>query len=159
MRGEERGEGLALVRDADVAAVGARDADERQRAGGQDVRDTAIHLFELGAIRTRGAKAVAAEAVVVVARPELAGFWLHLDADVLDDAVMTAVDYRQAGGLAIAELTTLLRSATDSGRIGGVSVAIYNPALDADGRAGHALVDCIVDGLGRRDFDSRERFT
>jgi len=25
-------------------------------------------------------------------------YWIHVDADVLDDAVMPAVDYRQPGG-------------------------------------------------------------
>jgi arginase len=136
-----------LVRDEDVAAVGARDAAERDRAGSQDVRLTAIRLFELDAVRARGMEAVAAEAVAVVARPELAGFWLHLDADVLDDAVMPAVDYRQPGGLAPEELVTLLRAAARSGRLAGVSVAIYNPALDPDGRAARTLVECLGAGL------------
>jgi arginase len=136
-----------LVRDSDVAAVGARDADERQRAGSQDVRSTSIHLFELSAIRARGMTAVASDAIAVVARPDLAGFWLHLDADVLDDAVMPAVDYRQQGGLTPAELITLLRSAAANNQLGGVSVAIYNPMLDADGRAGPTLADCLVNGL------------
>jgi arginase len=137
-----------LVRDEDVAAVGARDAAERDRAGSQDVRQTAIHLFELDAVRSRGMPAVAAEAVAVVARPELAGFWLHVDADVLDDAVMPAVDYRQPGGLAPEELVTLLRAAAGTGRLAGVSVAIYNPALDPDGRAARVLAECVGAGLG-----------
>lgn len=136
-----------MVHDSDVAAVGARDADERQRAGSQDVRDTSIQLFELRAIRARGMTAVASEAIAVVARPDLAGFWLHLDADVLDDAVMPAVDYRQPGGLTPAELITLLRSAAANNQLGGMSVAIYNPMLDSDRRAGKTLADCLVNGL------------
>jgi arginase len=138
-----------LVRDGDVAAVGARDADERDTAGSQDVRTTRIHLFELDTVRRRGMAAVAGDAVAVVTRPELdAGFWLHLDADVLDDAVMPAVDYRQPGGLAPAELVILLSAARRSGRLAGLSVTIYNPRLDPQGRAAAVLVDCLGAGIG-----------
>lgn len=137
----------ALVRDEDVVAIGARDADERDDAGSQDVRATGIHLYELDAVRTRGIDAVAADAVGTVARRDLSGFWLHLDADVLDDAVMPAVDYRQPGGLAPAELVTLLRTCAESRAVRGVSVAIYNPALDPSGKAARLLVQCLAEGL------------
>ena len=36
-----------------------------------------------------------------LSRPELSGFWMHLDADVLDDDLMPAVDYRIPGGLVL----------------------------------------------------------
>ncbi|MGH7718288.1 MAG: arginase family protein [Gemmatimonadaceae bacterium] len=145
-RFDDIGEG-SLVRDEDVAAVGARDAGEREEAGSQDVRATGIRLFELDTVRARGVDAVAEDAMTVVARPDLASFWLHLDADVLDDSVMPAVDYRQPDGLAPTEMVTLLRVALRSGRLGGVSVAIYNPALDPDGRGAHTLTDCLATGL------------
>jgi arginase len=138
----------ALVRDGDVAAVGARDRQERHAAGSQDVAASAIHLFELDLIRRSGIEKASREAVRIVARPELApGFWLHLDADVLDDIAMPAVDYRQADGMSPAELTTLLRAARESGRLAGMSVAIYNPALDRSGKAASVLVDSLVAGL------------
>ena len=136
-----------LVRDEDVVAIGARDAEERDHAGSQDVRATRIHLFELDAVRTRGIDAVAAEAIAILARRELSGFWLHVDADVLDDAVMPAVDYRQPGGLSPEDLVTLLRVCARSGALRGVSVAIYNPALDPAGEAGRLLVQSLGDGL------------
>jgi arginase len=136
-----------LVRDEDVVAIGARDAEERERAGSQDIGATAIHLYELDAVRARGMKSVAAEAITTLTRRELSGFWLHLDADVLDDAVMPAVDYRQPGGLSPAELVTLLRACARSGALRGVSVAIYNPALDPSGDAAKLLVTCLGEGL------------
>lgn len=137
-----------LVRDEDVAAVGARDSNERHAAGSQDIESTGIHLFELESVRHRGIDPVAREAPGVVARSDLTlGFWLHVDADVLDDAVMPAVDYRQVGGLAPTELIALLRAAQSSERLRGLSVAIYNPALDPAGEAGRVLVDCLVAGL------------
>jgi arginase len=137
-----------LLRDEDVVAVGARDGVERDEAGAQDIAATSIRLLELDAVRSRGIDTVAAEAVRLVSRSELSGFWLHLDADVLDDGVMPAVDYRQPGGLTPSELITLLRAASASPALAGVSVAIYNPSLDPHGLAGRLLVDCIAEGLG-----------
>jgi arginase len=57
------------------------------------------------------------------------------------------VDYRLPGGLSPAELVTVLRTARDSGRLAGMSVGIYNPALDPDGNAGAMLVDNVAAGL------------
>ena len=82
-----------------------------------------------------------------LARPDLDGIFVHVDADVLDDAIMPAVDYRQPGGLTAAELVEVLRATEASGRLAGLEVTIYNPALDADGAAGRVLADAVVAGL------------
>ena len=82
-----------------------------------------------------------------LARGELDGFFIHMDADVLDDAVMPAVDYRIPDGLTVDELKTVLRAALASGRAVGMEVTIYNPAMDTDGAAGRALADALADVL------------
>lgn len=140
-------EGDPLVRGQDVVAVGARDAEERERAGAQEIRDTDIRLFELEDVRARGIDPVATEATQYLSSSQLAGFWMHLDADVLDDAIMPAVDYRQPGGFATDELLVLLRSAVRTGRLAGMSISIYNPSLDADGSAARRLVECVAEGI------------
>ena len=61
---------------------------------------------------------------------------------------MPAVDYRQPDGLSADELATVLAVAIATGRVAGVEVTIYNPALDPDGTAGAALTDVLVRGLG-----------
>jgi arginase len=81
-------------------------------------------------------------------RRGLDGFFIHLDADSLDDEVMPAVDYRLPGGLTLHELTTLLDTALRSGKAVGLELTIYNPELDGDGRAGRALAAAIVGALG-----------
>lgn len=139
---------IPLVRDEDVVAIGARDADERDRAGSQDIRATTITLLELPAIRTRGIAAVMDDALDVIGTARTSCFWCHLDADVLDDDTMPAVDYRQPGGLTPFELTVLLRRAAATHRMAGLSVAIYNPKLDPTGTCARALVETIVDGIG-----------
>ena len=77
----------------------------------------------------------------------LAGFWLHLDVDVLDDAVMPAADYRMPNGLSCAELRTVLRLALASGRVVGIYATIFNPRLDADGSIARKLVTTLVEAM------------
>lgn len=132
-----------LVRDEDVVVFGFRDAEEQAEYGSQPLPPSMLAL-DLPAVRRLGAVAAAREAMVRLSRDELDGFFIHLDADVLDDAVMPAVDYRMPGGLTPEELTTVLRIALDSGRVVGLEVAIYNPVLDAGGEAGRVLVDVLA---------------
>ena len=82
-----------------------------------------------------------------VVREDLAGFWIHLDADVLDDAIMPAVDYRMPGGLQFEELSGVLRHLLNTGRAVGVTLTIFNPLLDDDGTIARALVDSLIAGL------------
>jgi arginase len=65
---------------------------------------------------------------------------MHLDADVLDDAIMPAVDYRLPGGLSWEELTTAMHVAVESRCVVGLEVTIYNPKLDLDGTGARGLV-------------------
>jgi arginase len=80
-------------------------------------------------------------------RPELQGFFIHVDADCLDDAVMPAVEYRLSDGLTPRELQRTLQIALASGKAVGIEVTVYNPKLDAEGAAGRGLVDVLADAL------------
>ncbi|MEV4516691.1 arginase family protein [Dactylosporangium sp. NPDC049525] len=130
--------GGPLVRDGDVAAFGLRDAAEQAAAGCAPL-PAGLRSWDLDRVRRTGVERAAAEAVAHVARPDLDGFWVHVDADVVDDALMPAVDYRLAGGLSWDELGAVLATAMRSGRAVGFEITIYNPDLDPDGSAGHAL--------------------
>jgi arginase len=141
-------EGLRpLVRDEDVVVLGYRDREQAEREGSRDVRDTAMLLFDLDRLRELGATRAAEAAVRALSRDELAGFWVHLDADVLDDAVMPAVDYRLPGGLSLEELSAVLRPLLGSGRAVGLTVTIFNPRLDPYGAIARQFVDAIVAGV------------
>lgn len=132
-----------LVRDEDVVVLGFRDGDEAASYGSQPL-PPAIKAIDLGAVRCLGVEAAAKEAVDYLSREELDGFWIHLDADVLDDAIMPAVDYRMPDGLSLAELESVLRTALGSGRAVGMEVAIFNPRLDPGDDIARALVDTLV---------------
>ncbi len=137
-----------LVRDEDVVVIGWRDAEEQLRYGSQPLPGT-IRAFDLAAVRRLGLQAVARDALRHLARDELEGFFVHLDAGVLDDAVMPAVDYRTPGGLSFDEVAALLRAARPTGRAVGIEITIFNPAMDPGGAIARAFADCLVDGLSR----------
>jgi arginase len=88
---------------------------------------------------------VVAAAVAVVSRGELSGFWLHLDADLLDDTVMPAVEYRQPGAFLRRTLSRSCGRAAEALR--ALSVANYNAAMDPSEDAGRQLVECLGNGL------------
>jgi arginase len=138
-----------LVHPVDVFMLGVRDNPAYYTGGDvQQARD-AMHVRYLDALRHTGMRAAGEDVATRLARSGVRGAWIHLDVDVLDDAVMPAVDSRQADGLTYDELDALLRAVLDSGRVAGMHVTIYDPDLDADARAGRMLVDGLVRLLGR----------
>jgi arginase len=135
-----------LVRDTDAVAFGFRDTDDQIEYGSQPLPD-ALRAFDLPTIERTGIEAAAQQAIEHVSRRELDGFWIHVDADCLDDAVMPAVDFRLPGGLTPQQLEIVLKMALSSDRAVGLEVTIYNPTLDSDGRAGRVLTDVLVNSL------------
>ena len=136
-----------LVREEDVVVFGYRDAEQAASYGSQDVLDTNMHVFHLSRVKELKITAAATLAVKQLLNNELDGFWIHLDADVLDDSVMPAVDYRLDSGLAFTELSDLLRILFMSGRAVGMSITIFNPNMDLDGSVAEKFVSSIVAGL------------
>jgi arginase len=135
-----------FVRDTDTVVFGFRDAQEQFEYGSQPLPPE-MRAFDLATIREMGIERAAREAVDHLARDDLDGFWIHVDADCLDDAVMPAVDYRIAGGLTADELKTVLRVAVASQHAVGFEITIYNPTLDPEGTAGRALTDLLAAAL------------
>jgi arginase len=136
-----------LVHEADVVLLGRRDAADAEEHGSQRIEDTAVEVIDLAAVRLEGAAVAAARAIGRLSAPALCGFWVHLDADVLDDAVMPAVDYRMPGGLSWDELVIALRAAVATGRMVGIDVTIFNPKLDDDGAIARSFVEALGRGL------------
>jgi arginase len=137
-----------LIEDGRVAVLGYRVHDDGTDTNrGTHVEDTAITAIELAELRRRGLDQAIADALEVVARDDLDGFWIHIDADVLDDALMPAVDYRKPDGLTWEELTAIVRTTVASGRARGLELTIFNPKLDPDGQLAARLVAFLGDAL------------
>lgn len=142
-----------LVRDEDAVAFGFRDAEEQAQYGSQPLPPATLS-FDLARVRELGVTAAAREALSRLLREDGpdGGFWIHLDADVLNDAIMPAVDYRLPDGLSWAELAAVLRIALESERAVGMEVTIYNPKLDPDGVSGRGLTAILIEALGRESL-------
>lgn len=135
-----------LVRLEDVVALAYRDHKDQEEFRSQPLPKE-LKALDLPVVREMGIEAATREAVDHLLRPELEGFFIHLDADCLDDAIMPAVDFRVPGGLSWGELEMALRIAMGSGKAVGLEVTIYNPRLDEDGSAGHGLSEVLAAAL------------
>jgi arginase len=127
-----------LVEAESVVHLGLREDDPELRA-------SAIPVLDLDEIERRGPVAIAAQ--VLERLDALPGFWVHVDADVLDDALMPAVDSRVPGGLSYEALVELLRPLLASPRALGVELTIYDPDRDPEGSVGRAFTAALVEAL------------
>jgi arginase len=137
-----------LVQASDCVAFAFRDHEDQAEFGSQPL-PAELRSYDLPAIQRLGVEAAADEAVAHLTREELDGFFIHVDADCLDDAIMPAVDFRVPGGLSWDELRKALAIALASEKAVGIEITIYNPNLDADGSAGRGLVEVLAAALGK----------
>lgn len=127
-----------LVGTGSVVHLGLREEDPELRASG-------IPVLDLAEIERSGPAAVAGGALERLQHHP--GFWIHVDADVLDDELMPAVDSRAPGGLSYEALVGLLRPLLASPRALGVEVTIYDPDRDPEGTVGRAFTAALVEAL------------
>ena len=71
------------------------------------------------------------------------GFWIQVDADVLDPAEMAAVDSPEPDGLTPRELLRVLTPLVRHPRALGLSLTTYDPALDPDRSCARRLVNLL----------------
>ncbi|MFE0677080.1 arginase family protein [Streptomyces sp. NPDC058867] len=143
-------EGLGpYLRDEDIRVFGTRDAysDDEEVA---ELRGLKVPVVTVSGLRRWEPAELGAATAVSLDFPALDGYWVHLDADVLDPTVMPAVDSPDADGLLPDEVTALLRPLVRSPRCVGLNVTIYDPDLDPDGTAGALLTDLVVAAFADR---------
>jgi arginase len=138
-----------LVREEDIVLLGHRDVADPAAYPGRAIFETAIGRHDLRALRGAGIGPTAAATLAALRRRELAGFWVHVDLDVLDSALMPAVDSPQPDGLGYAELRQLLEPLLASDLAAGVQFTIFDPDLDPDGRYAREVAGAIAASLGR----------
>ena len=141
------------IREEDVVAIGARPEDEHIA----EVRSTGISVIDMTEVRRLGASRAGAAAVAGLTHQGLPGYWIHLDADVLDAALMQAVDSPEPGGLAFEDLVALLGVLLDTKQVVGIDITIFDPDLDPDGALASRFTDAIVAGFQARLADDRRR--
>src|SRR3954465_219440 len=128
-------------RDVDVVVMGIRPQDEYKL----DLQAAGIVTRPVPTLRVEGAARSAQWA-----RDQLvdcAGYWVHVDLDVLDPAVMPAVDAPEPGGIAFPELELLLAGLVDTPHCLGVEITVFDPDYDNDGSYAEEITSTLVAGL------------
>jgi arginase len=128
-------------RDVDVVVLGIRAQDEYRL----DLQAAGIITRPVPALRVEGAARTAQWARDQLS--DCSGYWVHIDVDVLDPAVMPAVDAPDPGGIAFAELELLLSGLVDTPRCLGVEITVFDPDYDPDGSYAAEIVETVVAGL------------
>jgi arginase len=157
--GAAAGEGLALVtgrgqadlagmdarrpyfRDIDVVVLGMRSHDTYRL----DLQAAGIAARAVPELRAEGAARTAQWARGLLSH--CTGYWLHVDVDVLDPAVMPAVDAPDPGGIAYAELELLLAGLLGDEECLGLDLTVFDPDYDPQGAYAGELVETLMAGL------------
>lgn len=137
---------LPLVRDEDIAVLGFRDEEEAFAHGSQALPETILAIGE-AEMRRVGWDTAIDTALERLLRPEVEGFWLHLDVDILSDALLPAADFPAPGGLEWEELRPILSAALRTGKVVGLEITIFNARLDPSGEQAERLAEFISEVL------------
>jgi arginase len=157
--GAAAGEGLALatgrgqpdltdleglrpyVRDEHVVLLGIRAQDEYRL----DLQAAGVAYRAVPQLRAAGAGRTAQWAREQLT--DCVGYWVHVDVDVLDPAVMPAVDAPDDGGIAYTELELLVAGLVDNPDCLGLELTVFDPDYDPEGTYAKELVGALVAGL------------
>ena len=130
-----------LVPDEAVVQLGERGGRDADFAW-PDVNETAITSLDVFAARELAASDLLAHVRVPLDRTGWP-FWVHLDVDVLVQAVMPAVDSPGSPGVDPDALAHVLRGLVTSDRCCGLTVTIFDPDLDPTGEFAAWLVTLL----------------
>ena len=150
-----------LVNGKDVVLIGRRDGAEPWY-GHAALAASPILDIPGAALSDRGVADVAAAALLSLTSPgsngQARGFWIHLDADVINPTVMPAVDSPIPGGPTFKELVELLTPLVRHPRALGLELTIYDPGLDPDRSCAARLVTFLENLLlGSSSLDEKRR--
>lgn len=147
-----RGESLAtewpgvagpLVADAHVIQLGERENRDEDFAW-PDINGTSITRIDVFEAVMIGPAAVIDRISETLNQVPDQGFWIHLDVDVLDQAVMPAVDCPGSPGIPTDDLLSIMTPFVANPRCRGMTVTVFDPDLDPDGRFAATIVGMMA---------------
>lgn len=146
-----RGEALAtewpgvsgpLVADRHVVQLGERENRDADFAW-PDVNNTEITCIDVFEARAIGVAAVIDRIGETLKLAPDQGFWVHFDVDVMDQAIMPAVDCPGSPGIGPDDLVRIMAHLVSSQRCQGMTVTVFDPDLDPDGRFAATIVTIL----------------
>ncbi|MBI5370739.1 MAG: arginase family protein [Sphingobacteriales bacterium] len=125
-----------------IWCVGNREYDEEYE---KPVKNSALSYYDLKRLRRVSIRKCVNAFLEMIKKKGLAGFWVHVDVDVLNDIVMPAVDSRTEDGLSYAEFSEILRPLLLHPKIAGLEITILDPELDPTGKYTKKFVSVFTD--------------
>jgi arginase len=131
-----------LVETRHVALIGRRDAADASCGHAALAVSGVLDLPDME-VMTQQFEDLAARSLERVASDTVRGFWIQLDVDLLNPAIMPAVDSPEPGGPLLEELAMLLRPLVRHPRAIGMSLTVYDPALDPERTCARRLINLL----------------
>jgi arginase len=136
-----------LVRPDDVLIFGYRDDDGWYEPAMLEAARVSMRAVSLDEARSEEIPRALGRRLDDLLAGAIEGIFVHLDADVLHESLMFAVDHQESGGMLPDELIAALRAVIGSGRCVGLQVTNYDPELDRQHLSATRLVDALVRAL------------
>ena len=131
------------LREEQIAIFGARDLDPPER---EMLKESKVHLYTMDKVRELGPENAMKEATEKLLRTSRR-IYIHIDIDVLNPNEIGATQLPVPGGLGLTERSNALRVVSQSGKLCGLAVMVFNPHKDPNGREAMKLNQLIVNSL------------
>jgi arginase len=131
-----------LVNECHIVQIGERESRDPDFAW-PDISDTAINCIDVFEASRIGAACVLERVWDTLDAVLEQDFWVHLDVDVLDQAVMPAVDSPGSPGISPSDLVTILSPLVSDRRCAGMTVTDFDPELDPEGKYARTIVELL----------------
>jgi arginase len=139
--------GGAPVRPEDVALIGVRDLDDRER---ELMREAGVTVHTMKEIDRVGLPEIAEATMAQLGH--LSRLHVSFDADVLDPEIAPGVGTPVPGGLTFREAHLLMELFADSGSVTSLDLVEVNPILDRHNLTANTLVDLAASLLGKKIY-------
>jgi arginase len=125
-----------LLRGENVVHVGSRSLDPLES---EIMKSSSLRLYSASKVHETGVLEIAREAARYLAERS---DWIvcHLDVDAIDPTIISAVNFREEGGLTVEEVKTVVRELFKTQKVKAFDLAAYNPLLDQNNYSGNELV-------------------
>jgi arginase len=131
------------LREEQIAIFGARDLDPPER---EMLKESKVHLYTMDKVRELGPEHAMKEATERLLRASRR-IYVHIDIDVLDPNEIGATQLPAPDGLGLTECSNALRVVSQSGRLCGLAVMVFNAHKDPNGKEATKLNQLIVNSL------------
>jgi arginase len=125
-----------LLSEENVVHLGSRSLDPLESKA---MRSSSLRLYSASDMRKIGPATVAREAAQYLAAQS---DWIicHLDVDSIDPSIISAVDFREEGGLTLGEVRAVVDELRSTDKLKVFDLAAYNAMLDHNSDSGNKLL-------------------